>query len=247
MNRRMFRYRYGLIRFVDAPDGEGAGAPQAPAPDTTPDGNATDDSGGDDSGKDTGEQVDAPDDKDTDGKDPDALESLTGDELRAIIHDLRKENATRRVAVRTADEERAQMLSQVAAALGITAPDDEEKAPTVEELTARAETASKRAAEAENATDAARRELAIFQRATALGVDANALMDSRAFMRDVAAVAHDNVKAIDNAITTALDANPRLKHTPPAGSGFRVDRPGGASRDAGNVSLQDAVARNYQM
>lgn len=164
--------------------------------DSTGDGQSSDSTGSTSSTADTEQQT---------GKglpdDPDAL--------KAMIADLRKENAASRTNAKAqaADEARQALVQELGKALGLVK--DGEDAPKPEELTAQVQAAQQAAREAAI-------ELAVYRGASKHQGDPDALLDSRTFLEKVAALdpkAEDFTTKIDAAIKDAVDTNPKLKAT----------------------------------
>src|SRR5690606_35142158 len=103
------------------------------------------------------------------------------DALKAMIADLRKENAASRTNAKAqaADEARQALVQELGKALGLVK--DGEDAPKPEELTAQVQAAQQAAREAAI-------ELAVFKAAPTHQGDPNALLDSRTFLEKVAAL-----------------------------------------------------------
>ncbi|WP_404285424.1 hypothetical protein [Glutamicibacter arilaitensis] len=149
--------------------------------------------------------------------------------VQKVISDLRKESGDERVAKKT--------LDAITKALNPDATDGEK--PTAEQLTAQL---------TEQATDAkqARTELAVYKLAGKAGADADALLDSRAFLAKLAALDHNDTKAVTKAITDAITENPKLKAVLAAGkSGADFSGGSGEQRTKKSVSLAEAAANHY--
>lgn len=124
---------------------------------------------------------------------------------RAEIEKLRRENGSDRVnaKAKAAEEARAALTQEFGKLLGLVKDD----APvTPEHLTAQLTEAQT------NAANTAR-ELAIFKAAADAKADANALLDSRAFLNKVAAIDPTDTAALAAAISEATTSNPRFKVT----------------------------------
>lgn len=132
--------------------------------------------------------------------------------LKALIADLRRENASSRTNAKAtaAEEARTALVQELGKALGLVK--DGDATPKPEELTAQLTAAH--AAQRQAAVD-----LAVYQRAGTHQGDPTALLDSRAFQAKVADLdptAEDFPTQVDAAIKAALDANPKLKAAPVA-------------------------------
>jgi len=124
---------------------------------------------------------------------------------RAEIDKLRKENASARVTAKqtAAEEARAALTQEFGKILGLVKDD----APvTPEHLTAQL-------TEAQSTAANTARELAIFKAAADAKADANALLDSRAFLNKVAGIDPTDTAALAAAISEATTSNPRFKVT----------------------------------
>ena len=124
---------------------------------------------------------------------------------RAEIDKLRKENASARVTAKqtAAEEAKNQYAQEIGKLLGLVKDD----APaTPENLTAQL-------TEAQTTAANTARELAIFKAAADAKADANALLDSRAFLNKVAGIDPTDTAALAAAISEATTSNPRFKVT----------------------------------
>ncbi|MEU3102934.1 hypothetical protein [Streptomyces griseoflavus] len=128
--------------------------------------------------------------------------------LEAELADARKEAGKSRTTAkqRAADEARTELAQQIGRALGIV---DDDTPPDPDQL------AQQLAAEQAKAKATAV-ELAVFRTAPTAGADPDALLDSRAFADSVANLDPTDTDAIKNAITAAVEANPRLAAQQPA-------------------------------
>lgn len=124
---------------------------------------------------------------------------------RAEIEKLRKENASTRVNAKqtAAEEARNQLTQEFGKILGLVKDDDP---VTPEHL-------SQQLTEAQTTAANTARELAIFKAAADAKADANALLDSRAFLNKVAAIDPTDTAALAAAISEATTSNPRFKVT----------------------------------
>ena len=149
-----------------------------------------------------------------------------------MIRDLRTENATSRTKATTAETTRQATMDAIAKALG-GKPDDDPA------------TVAQKAAEERDAAKAVARNLtvenAVMRAASKHGANADALTDSRSFMRALDAIdpaAADFATQLEAAITKAVEANPSLKAqgaapVAPARSGGPV---GGSAAVPGQVT-----------
>lgn len=123
----------------------------------------------------------------------------------AILADLAKERDKRQsIEKQLADAQSAQQttLDNIAKALGLKS----DETPDPEKLTAQLTTEQAKAREAAV-------QLAVYRNASAAGANPDALLDSASFLRTLAEVDPTNADAVNAAIKTAIDANPRLKAT----------------------------------
>ncbi len=168
--------------------------------------------------------TEAPKAPEWDGK----VESLPA-AAQKVIADLRKESGDERVAAKT--------LAAIQAALNPDAKAGEK--PDAEALT---KALTERDADAKQA----KTELAVFRLAAKQGADADALLDSRAFLAKIAELDPTDAKAITKAITDAVTDNPKLKTVLAAGaSGANFS--GGSGESAKTpTTLAGAVAKHYR-
>lgn len=115
----------------------------------------------------------------------------------------------------------------LAAALGLNQPEQ----VTPEQLTEQLSDAQRDAAQA-------RVELAVFRNAPD-GVDAQALLDSRAFTQSLKDIDPNKADALSAAITSFVEANPRFR-TGPANPGAR-DAANGGKAPTGGGSMDDII------
>lgn len=202
--------------------------------------------GGDQGGSSDGGQQGSGDGQ-GDGKDEkDGKDGLPDDPaaLRAEIARLRRENGTARTAARdkAATDARNAVVQDIGKALGLIK--DGDKAPSAEVLAeqVRTSTAAARTASVE---------LAVFRAAGSAGADADALLDSRAFLAKVADLdpaAADFQTKVTAAINDAVKANPKLKTVRVAGSSS-VDHSAGGTGEGRAPrkprGLANAVADHY--
>ena len=118
-----------------------------------------------------------------------------------IITDLRKEAGDERIAAKT--------LAAIQKALNPDAKGDEK--PSAEALT-------KALTERDTAAKQAQTELAVYKAAAKQGADADALLDSRAFLAKIAELDPTKTADIDKAIKEAVTNNPKLKTVQAAGA-----------------------------
>lgn len=124
---------------------------------------------------------------------------------KAEIDKLRKENASARVNAKqtAAEEARAALTQEFGKILGLVKDDNP---VTPEHL-------SQQLTEAQSTAANTARELAIFKAAADAKADANALLDSRAFLTKVAGIDPTDTAALAAAISEATTSNPRFKVT----------------------------------
>lgn len=145
-----------------------------------------------------------------------------------MIADLRKADGDERVAKK--------QLEAIAKALNPDAKGDEK--PTAEQLT-------KQLAERDTATKQAQTELAVYKLAGKHGADADALLDSRAFLAKIAEIDHTKTADVEKAIKEAVDSNPKLKSVRVAGSSTADGAGGSGEKAKKNTGLGDALAGHY--
>lgn len=206
------------LTFGDAVMEAGAGDP-APAGDPTPAGDPA-------PAADPAPKADpAPDPApaEWDGK----VESLPA-AAQKVIADLRKEAGDERVAAKT--------LAAIQSALNPDAKAGEK--PSVEALT-------KTLAERDADTKQAKTELAVFRLAGKQGADADALLDSRAFLAKIADLDPSDAKAINKAITEAVTDNPKLKTVLAAGASGANFTGGSGEGATKPTTIAGSVAAHY--
>jgi hypothetical protein len=152
-----------------------------------------------------------------------------------MIHDLRSEAAANRTKVTSVEQAQQETMDKLAKALGLKGDDDPAKA-------------AQTAAEERDAAKAVARNLAVenavMRAASRSGANADALTDSRAFMRALDGIdpaADDFATQLDAAIAKAVEANPSLKAqgvpvAAPARSGGPV---GGGAAIPGQLTRED--------
>jgi len=182
----------------------------------------------------TGEGDDAKDG----GKKPDIKGDVDPDRAARAIQAAREGEKAAKTAARIADER----LKAVLAAAGLTADGKEDPA---QQLKAAAEERDKAVAQARQTAV----ELAVYRSSSGAGADASALLDSRAFLTQVADLdpaAADFGDKVSAAIKAAIKANPKLAAGPAV---VAPSRQGAAATGAGTGSagrsrdLNAAVAR----
>lgn len=190
--------------------------------------------GGDQTGEQSGEQTTGTEQKpaekqgeqkaaEWDGK----VESLPP-AAQKMIADLRKTDGDERVAAKT--------LAAIQKALNPDAKGDEK--PTAEQLT-------KQLAERDTAAKQAQTELAVYRLAGKHGADADALLDSRAFLAKIAEIDHTKTADVEKAIKEAVESNPKLKSVRVAGSSTADGAGGSGEKAKKNTGLGDALAGHY--
>jgi len=145
-----------------------------------------------------------------------------------VIADLRKEAGDERVAAKT--------LAAIQAALNPDAKAGEK--PTAEALT---KALTERDADAKQA----KTELAVFRLAAKQGADADALLDSRAFLAKIAELDPTDAKAITKAITEAVTDNPKLKTVQAAGASGANFTGGSGEGATKPTTIAGSVAAHY--
>jgi hypothetical protein len=145
-----------------------------------------------------------------------------------VIADLRKEAGDERVAAKT--------LAAIQSALNPDAKAGEK--PTAEALT---KALTERDADAKQA----KTELAVFRLAAKQGADADALLDSRAFLAKIAELDPTKTADIEKAITAAVKDNPKLKTVQAAGASG-ANFTGGSGEGASKpTTIAGSVAAHY--
>ncbi|KUM31880.1 hypothetical protein AQ436_01835 [Arthrobacter sp. EpRS66] len=145
-----------------------------------------------------------------------------------MIADLRKAEGDERVAAKT--------LAAIQKAINPEAKGDEK--PTAERLT-------KQLAERDTATKQAQTELAVYKLAGKHGADADALLDSRAFLAKIAEIDHTKTADVEKAIKEAVESNPKLKSVRVAGSSTADGAGGSGEKAKKNTGLGDALNQHY--
>ena len=140
---------------------------------------------------------------------------------QAEIERLRRENGSARTnAKATAAQEARQELAQpIGKALGLVQDEPIDPAQLTKQLTAE-----------KAATQAARVELAVFRAAPAANGDPAALLDSQSFLKSLNEIDPTDTAAVQAAIETAIQANPRLG----VAAGSRLPNPNPAQGTGAN-------------
>jgi hypothetical protein len=120
---------------------------------------------------------------------------------QAEIERLRKENGAARTNAKAtaAEEARNELAQTIGKALGLVKDEPIDPAQLTQELTA-----------SQAAAQQARVELAVFRAATAANGDPAALLDSTSFLKSLDGIDPADTAAIQAAIASAVEANPRL-------------------------------------
>lgn len=123
---------------------------------------------------------------------------------QAEIERLRRENGAARTNAKAqaAEEARNELAQQIGKAIGLV-PDEVDPAKLTEQLTTSQADAKQ-----------ARVELAVFRNAASAGGDPVALLDSSSFLKSLESVDPTDAAAVAEAITKAVEANPRLGAAP---------------------------------
>lgn len=139
--------------------------------------------------------------------------------LEAELKSARAEAGKARVTAKqnAADEARKDLAQQIGKALGLVQDEPVDPAKLTEQLT-----------EATADSRQAKTELAVFRAAAGGDADPVALLDSRTFLESVKDIDPADSKALGDAITAAVKANPRLARTAPS-AGMRPNQAQGAS------------------
>lgn len=162
------------------------------------------------------------------------------DWAQGLIRDLRKESGDRRTQATQAEQARADLLDGIAKALGIKS-DDAPPDPKVLQ-----QTLTEREARVSSLEEDVRTrdvELAAWRIAATQGANAAALLDSRSFLREVSGLdpaASDFSARVEQAVKTAVTANPSLRATPVVAPGLA----GIGVAGNGGVSIADAPGRD---
>lgn len=156
---------------------------------------------------------------------------------KAEIERLRAENGRDRTAGKDAAAKQAtdELTQRLGKALGLIKDDE---TPDPDKLT-------QQLTERDTAAKQAQTELAVYKLAGKNGADADALLDSRAFLTKLADKDPNDVDAVTAAIKAAITENPKLKSAQAAGkSGAEFNGGSGeGTTKAGN--LTDAVSNHY--
>lgn len=120
-----------------------------------------------------------------------------------LIKQLRGENAAKRTAAKAAEDDAQAKIAAALKALGIeTGTEDPVEAAKQAKAERDAQAATARLAQVQ---------LAVYKSAAKAGADADALLDSNSFLAAVSGLDPADSKALDAAIKTALESNPKLK------------------------------------
>ncbi len=160
------------------------------------------------------------------------------DWAQKLLGKTRSEAATNRTKASTANQALEATRTAIAQALGLAPEDDPIVAAKTAHEKAEAEAAVARNLRAENA---------VLRSAGRHGANADALTDSRSFMKALEAIdatADDFAKQVDDAIKAAVEANPNLKVAgapapAPARSGGPVGGGAGTDRQLTRADLKD--------
>jgi hypothetical protein len=199
------------------------------------DGGATDGAGDADKGAADAGAADAKD------KAADAKTDLWDDpaKAKAEIERLRAENGKDRTTAKTkaADDARNEITQTLGKALGLIKDGDDKPDPAklAQQITETAATARQ-----------AQTELAVYKAANKQGADADALLDSRAFLAKIAELDPTKTADIEKAIKDAVTDNPKLKTVQAAGTSG-ANFTGGSGEGAKKpTTLAGAVANHYR-
>lgn len=165
------------------------------------------------------------------------VESLP-DAAQKMIRDLRAESAERRTKLTAAEQAQQDAIRALAKAAGIEIPGDTDAAPDPAQLAQELTTA-------QQASRQAAVELAVYKTASKHSGDPEALLDSRAFLANVATLdptAEDFTTSVDAAIKAALDANPKLKAARPGPAASGADHSGGSGEGQHDIDAQIEAA-----
>ncbi|HWO65355.1 MAG TPA: hypothetical protein VNO31_35505 [Umezawaea sp.] len=228
----------------------GSGEGDGNTGDVDPDDDDTDDDATDKTGDQGSSRTDSGQDKGTQ-KDTDATkaDAKAVKDLPAwaqrIIRSTRKEAEDSRKAVAAAETERQKQLDAIATALGLKKGEEIDPAKLQAQLTTERDTAAAEATEA-------RRELAVFKAADKHGANASELLDSRTFLKDVAALDPTD-KGFDGEVADLIKA--AVKENPtkfgradgkPKRSTNADDMNGGKGKGPRPTSLHAALAARQQ-
>ncbi|MFD8027821.1 hypothetical protein ACFV3F_03525 [Streptomyces sp. NPDC059717] len=174
------------------------------------------------------------------------VDSLPAD-VAKVIRDAREEAGKARTVAKqnAADEARRDLLATISKAVGL---DGGDKPPTAEELTQQLATSKGRLTTAQEDALSARIELSVWQTAHRLGANADALLDSRAFVDSIDGLQVDPTDraaftaAVQAKVNEAMQANPALRASKgPGRSGG--DLGGGTGDQAPTLDQQIAQAQ----
>lgn len=159
---------------------------------------------------------------------------------KAEIERLRAENGRDRTAGKDAAAKQAtdELTQRLGKALGLIKDDE---TPDPDKLT---QQLTEREAQAKQAQT----ELAVYKLAGKNGADADALLDSRAFLAKLADKDPNDVDAVTAAIKAAITENPKLKSTQAAGKSgaeFNGGSGEGTTNNGKPIPLHQAVSGHY--
>lgn len=157
---------------------------------------------------------------------------------KAEIERLRSENGKdRTTAKQTAAQQATDELTQkLGKALGLIKDGDTK--PTSDQLAAQL-------TEQATAAKQAQTELSVYRLAGKHGADADALLDSRAFLAKIAELDHTDTAKVTKAITDAITENPKLKAVQAAGQSGADFSGGSGEKPKQHKSLNDAISAHY--
>ncbi|MEU6649507.1 hypothetical protein ABZ904_08670 [Streptomyces sp. NPDC046900] len=171
------------------------------------------------------------------------------DSVAKVIRDAREEAGKARTTAKAnaANDARQELLATISKAIGL---DSGEKLPTAEELTQQLATSTGQLTAAQEDALAARIELSVWRTAQRLGANADALLDSRAFVDKIDSLDVDPTDlaafttAVEQQVTAALQANPGLRAMQgPGRSGADLGGAGGSGDQATSLDKQIAQAQ----
>ena len=143
--------------------------------------------------------------------DPEKFQKLVENIRGDVEAEKAKRIAAEKAFEQKAAEQQAELVKKFAAAFGLDT--GEEKPPTPEELTQKLTEEQARTKEFEDAARQTQVELAVYKSAGAHGGDPDALLDSRGFAQAIAKLdpsAPDFAASVEQAVKTAVEANPKL-------------------------------------
>lgn len=164
------------------------------------------------------------------------VENLRSD----VASEKDKREAAEKVFEKKAAEQQADLLKKVAAAFGLDT--GTEQPPTPEELTKKLSEEQARTKEFEAAARQTQVELAVHRTAGKHGGDPDALLDSRGFAQAIAKLdpaAPDFAASVEQAVKTAVEANPKL--------GVKAPEPPKPAVPAGGAPMDGAPGQKRQL